>query len=452
MDKDIFIIGTDFHHQTLIDKRVNAIFCNPPYSEYMEWVTKIIKEANAEKIYLVIPDRWKSKKVLQQLIEQRKAHYRILGNYDFVNAERQARAKVQLVKIKLQSTYRGEREYELESDPFELWFHSNFKISADKEEVLDFEKKQSRKDKLKELVNGDTLISSLAELYQKDLDKLINHYKTIETLDSDLLKELNINVAGICAALKQKISGLKHLYWRELFDHLNAITDRLTSKSRERLLSTLTSHTSIDFTVSNAYSVVIWSIKNANKYMDEQLKEVYLELSDSQNVKLYKSNNRIIEDGWRYNKSEMTHYKLDYRIIHSLYRCFGDYSFDSEKLNNRAHNLINDIFTIAKNLGFNIQTNAARSRNWTPGKREEFYTLDTEIKLFCDIKAYKNGNIHLRLTPEFMKKFNIEAARLNGWIRSPKEAEEELDISSEEAEKYFNTNYQICANNVKLLS
>ena len=35
MDNSIFIVGTDFHKQTLIDKQINgAVFSNPPYSEY----------------------------------------------------------------------------------------------------------------------------------------------------------------------------------------------------------------------------------------------------------------------------------------------------------------------------------------------------------------------------------------------------------------------------------
>ncbi len=46
MPKEIGIMGTDFHQQTLMDKKVDVIFCNPPYSEYALWMAKIITEAS----------------------------------------------------------------------------------------------------------------------------------------------------------------------------------------------------------------------------------------------------------------------------------------------------------------------------------------------------------------------------------------------------------------------
>jgi len=50
-----------------------------------------------------------------------------------------------------------------------------------------------------------------------------------------------------------------------------------------------------------------------------------------------------------------------------------------------------------------------------------------------------------------MKAFNIEASRLNKWIKTPKEAVEEFDINIEEAEKFFGSNYVLLKSNVKLL-
>ena len=47
LDSDIFVVGTDFHQQTFIDKKMNVIFCNPPYSEFTEWSIKLIEEANS---------------------------------------------------------------------------------------------------------------------------------------------------------------------------------------------------------------------------------------------------------------------------------------------------------------------------------------------------------------------------------------------------------------------
>lgn len=59
MNSDIFVLGTDFLQQTLIDKDVDVIFCNPPYSEFEEWIKKILTESNANLNFLVVPKRWK---------------------------------------------------------------------------------------------------------------------------------------------------------------------------------------------------------------------------------------------------------------------------------------------------------------------------------------------------------------------------------------------------------
>jgi hypothetical protein len=72
MHKDIFIIGTEFNNTTLIDKKVQVIFSNPPYSEFEKWATKIIKEANAEFIYLVLPKRWKDSALISNAIKLRR--------------------------------------------------------------------------------------------------------------------------------------------------------------------------------------------------------------------------------------------------------------------------------------------------------------------------------------------------------------------------------------------
>jgi hypothetical protein len=112
----------------------------------------------------------------------------------------------------------------------------------------------------------------LEELYNQELSHLNKNYQSVAALDGDLLKELGVSQKGLMEALKQKIEGLKLLYWSELFNNLDKITSRLTKRSREALLNTLMSHTSVDFSAQNAYTIVIWVIKNANKYFDKQLK------------------------------------------------------------------------------------------------------------------------------------------------------------------------------------
>ena len=81
---------------------------------------------------------------------------------------------------------------------------------------------------------------------------------------------------------------------------------------------------------------------------------------------------------------------------------------------------------------------------------------DIDVKdLFIEYRCFKNGNIHLRINQEFMKAFNIEVARLKGWIHNKedivKEFDSELGITEEDCNKYFKSAYQLTSNINQLL-
>jgi hypothetical protein len=459
---DVFVVGTDFHEQALIDKQVDVVFCNPPYSEYEHWMQRIVAEANCKLVYLVVPDRWKSDKAVAATIGRRcgkvelegldldeetlstcrraNGKAEVLASMSFEDSEfRQARARVDIVKIKFQD--KGyHRNHELATDPFDLWFESTFSIAADKGEIIEDGKTSA--EELHELVQGQNLIERLEELYREDFAELLDTYRALEKMDSALFRELGVDLAQVKGGLKKRIAGLKNLYWKELFGNLDTITARLTSASREKLLEKLTAHTSIDFTATNAYAVVVWAIKNANAYFDSQLLELYFALADRENIRNYKSNHRLVKDNWRYQDEKHSHFTLDYRLVLERHSCFSDASYDRydfpNGLSRTVHELLNDIGTVAKNLGFDVATNSM-SIKWTPGSREEFYLADGS--LFMDVRAFKKGTVHIRVDQGFMRKLNVEAGRLNGWIKSPAEAKAEAGI--EDAAESFGSNYKL---------
>lgn len=90
MPKDITVVGTDFEQQTLVDKKVDLIFCNPPYSEFEHWALRIIREASAGFIYLVIPRRWRDSVDIKRALDSRSAEVASLGEFDFEDADRRA--------------------------------------------------------------------------------------------------------------------------------------------------------------------------------------------------------------------------------------------------------------------------------------------------------------------------------------------------------------------------
>lgn len=107
MDPNVFVIGTDFWQQTLIDKRVDVIYSNPPYSEFERWSEKVIREANSSLIYLCIPERWANSPLIDNAIKQRDGEVIEIGKFSFIDAEdRSARANVSLLRIQLSYSMR----------------------------------------------------------------------------------------------------------------------------------------------------------------------------------------------------------------------------------------------------------------------------------------------------------------------------------------------------------
>lgn len=467
MDDSIFVIGTDFSQQTLIDKKVDVVFCNPPYAEFAQWSTRIITEANAPDLYLVIPERWSNNQSILDAIAIRKAEAKVIGSFDFLNADRKARAKVDIVHVALAKVHDSYKRNDRPSvDPFDNWFDSHFKISGDGGRADLFEELEQSKQSFNELVGGQDLISNLEEFYQRDMGSLMESYQAICGIDESLLKEMEVSKSRITESLKGKILTLKDRYWKELFNHLSSITSRLTSDSREKLLSKLTDSTHVDFTAENAYSVVIWAIKNANQYLDSQLISIYQQMMELSNMENYKSNQKTFgDDRWRFNRmyedGEASRFclKLDYRIV--LERCGGlcvsewEYERTSHGLSKRAEQFIGDLQTVAANLGFDSEGHEkVTDFEWT-SKAVKFNCNNMRTgkhEALFDVRAFQNGNMHVRFNQEFLKKLNVEFGRLKGWLKSKEQASEELGIPESEIKTMFNGNKKLSQSNALLLT
>ena len=450
----VFIVGTDFHTQTLIDKQVDIIFSNPPFSEFENWAVKLIDEAFAKELFLVLPERWAKSTIIDQAIKRREARSSILGEFLFTNAERKARGTVNLIKITLQNYSFGSSEPKPTVDPFNLWFNQTFpppeKTCSDKKTTKETIKKA------RELAKGRNLIEVLEELYISDMTKLLDLYGSLQNIPDSLLEGLGITRSNILGSLSAKIKGLKNLYWSELFDNLNKLTDRLTDKSRGEMLATLKNRTYIDFSAENAYAVIIWAVKNANQYADSQISALYKDLSSPESCTAYQSNIRFSNSDWRYrfHNDEITHYKLDYRIVSEYFHSFSGYSFElgANGIQKNASIKINDICTVAKTMGFDVMERA-ESFDWSPGENKTFYYLDNgEPEEFAKIRLYKNGNAHIKFCKKFLLKLNVEAARILGWISNAGEASRELNESLDNVVAVWDTTEKIQLSNIKLLA
>ena len=463
LDKDIFIIGTEFHEQSLMSKQVDVTYCNPPYSEYEDWAVKIIRESASKVVYLVIPQRWQESVEIAAALEYRATGAKVVGEFSFEDAEdRQARAKVHLLKIVLDSD---------KDAAFDRFFDEQFADLKAKFEAPKEDEAKPDEPKFAQLVVGKNYPEMLVGLYTKELDHIRKQYDLVATLDVALMKEFDVTPERIKACLKARLSGLKNTYWQELFNHMQQVTDRLTTGKRRIMLAKLNQSGHVDFTLANIYAVIVWVIKNANGYIDAQLLETFEKMIEQANVHNYKSNQRVFTyNRWRYNdEAKPTHIALEYRLV--LERCGGinkEWHGVGHKLSETACDFIGDLLTVANNLGFTCDTTDGRLNRygsnrhltenqneptWRSGKLQSFYCVDThddkKRKVLFEVRAYLNHNIHIRMNQDFALALNVEVGRLNGWLHTGQQAAEEL--GEKNAPKFFQKNLQLNTTSLLML-
>ncbi len=440
MPKDITIIGTDFEHQALADKPVGAIFCNPPYSQFVEWVLKILREASTRYIYLVIPRRWRDNLDIKRALEARSGEVTSLGEFDFQDADRRANAFVEVLRV--------EFGYENE-DAFNRVIEDMFPEL----DAFDLEVEEEEPERDREIYEASqNLVEVLVESYDRDMLSMLENYRAAMRINTKILEEIGVKKQSVLESIRLKIKGLKDKYWKTLFDEMSTVTERLATKQREAFLKSLRDKVSIDFTEKNVYSILIWVSKWANDYFDEQLVDLFKTLSNDSNVVKYKSNQRIwTEANWRYLRDEdpntPTHYRLEYRMVLSR-GGISTSTWDTERqgcrgLSSSAFAILKDIVTVANNLGFPCK-DGPRNYMWKPGAQNTI--LLNNGRPLVAVRAYKNGNMHLLFDPRVMLAINVEAGRLLRWIRNPAEACSEMGLDgqeSEQAAKMFGASFRI---------
>jgi len=423
MPKEIVVIGTEFAEQTLVDKEVDIVFCNPPYSEYENWTCRILRECAAKTVYLVIPRRWRECQRISQAIEDLSLTAESLGEFDFETADRRARAKVEIVRFDLEE--RGD--------------HAAFDdaIEAMLPELEQFEMEEAPPEPSwdNRLTPGGGIIDTLVANYDAEQAELYETYRAVVKINPRILKELGVTKANILEGLRSKIKGLKNKYWEVLFDHLHDVTKRLATKQRKSFLESLSKKTVIDFTQGNVRSMLIWISKWSTDYCDEQLIDLFRGLASHCNVHNYKSNQKaFVKDRWRYDRENdpNSHYRVDYRLVVSGFGGINNdqYSWRSRNgLEDRAHEFLSDFITIANNLGFGCCDRTDRYQ-WASGAKVELW-LDDGDELM-DVRAFKNGNLHIRVNKRLMLAINVKVGQLLGWIKSAEEAVRELDPEPED--------------------
>ena len=224
--EEITPIGTDLFEQNLACLPVDYIFCNPPYSQYEAWVETIIASGYAKRAYLIIPERWTGSKRIKLAIESRGATASVIHSDHFLDAERSARAVIDIVEIRYP---RASRRHDEVKDPFDIWFDQNIDTFDVESDPVD----ETTNDlaRLRKLGSA----AELVEAYDAEYARMEENYRAIFKLDASLLRELAVSKENVRDGIKAKMSGLKIKYWRLLFERLDVITKRMSTATKARL-------------------------------------------------------------------------------------------------------------------------------------------------------------------------------------------------------------------------
>ena len=358
----------------------------------------------------------------------------VLGHADFLNAERNARAKVDILHI--------DKSWMADDAGFDYMFDETFGMPDDNGDKwdADFEAAEQQARKLKtELAAAKNKVELLCNGYEEARTELFNHFKTIAGLDTAVLESVGVHKKKVKEALKMRFSGLKNFYWKAAFDCLDEITSRLTSVSRRNMLERFAILKSVDFTPSNLYAMIVWVIKNYNKFTEQQMIDLFYALSCPANVQNYVSNKRVFEE-FRSRWGETprsSHYTLDYRIVCTEYALPGEgwHSSYEPRVRDSCQRKIEDVCAVAFSLGFKAGI-IQMPETW--GKRGTVYMDDNKTVLFA-FRCYLNSNVHIKFNIELMKALNVVVARKLGWIRKPSDIAQEFPPEmAKGAEQYFN--------------
>lgn len=426
----IATIGADFRQQSLCDKRVFAIFCNPPYSEYVDWVCRIISEASTVLAYIIVPLRWRENAKIKEALAGRKCRVESMGTFDFRGADRSADVEVELFKLRFETSSAFDSVVEGMLPELSVFAKTDRLPCPDEDPGKNLATDE-----------GGTEIDRMVREYDRRLESLFENYRAACRLDLEILSELGITKQIILDSIHAKIKALKHRCWTRLFEELHTVRNRMATAQRKRFIESLNDKFSIDFTHDNIMAVLIWVSESANEYFDEQLIDLFRELSLSCCVLKYKSNERVwSKQHFRYKfytePGHPTHYKLEYRLVveHGGIET-SEYEYRRKEfygLTQRAHDMLSDVLTVANNLGFVCHDRPEKYR-WTSGTPVEFKGVNGEVLL--KVRAYKKGTMWFQFAPRLMLAINVEAGRLLGWLRSATQAADEMQLTGDEIEQ-----------------
>jgi len=478
-EKGITLIGTDFNQINFISKTCKIGFVNPPYSEFSHWIATLINHLNFGLLYAVIPERWVNDPAIKDAMKMRGVKYaEILAESDFLTADRAARAKVHVIRFSFDDLNPDNikdfsRRYRPtvgrdSTDPFNLFIENELGLKKTYSETTEKFNEYTERERIRkamatagsqsfELVESKGVLWALLDNYEIDLAKTLDQYKLISKIDAQLLQELGVDYDALRKGAKEKLLGYRNVYWSLLFEKLDALSSRLTSKHKKDLLQKLSSN-ALDFTYTNAIYIINYAVEIANELIEQSLIDVYQDLTSPDAIsRYYKSNQHVYSDDWRYNQDESkkAKYLLDYRFIHTNWSNFYTESYKNG-LSDGARGFCDDLLVAFKLLGYsNLYSNTGYDYMSKGDKLSLMGTTpDGDVIELVQIKFYQNGNRHCKFSQKAMLRLNVTVSRLLGWVRSKEEFANESNTTSHVEDNIWDISNEmkISANNILMLT
>ena len=484
--KQITLLGTDFHEINFISKSTHIAFVNPPYSQFSFWLSTLINQLNFSVLYAIVPERWQDDPAIKASIERRGIkNADVLASSDFFNADRQARAKVQIVRFsfndfeadaeRVERIKRSERPRHYQpilgqngTCPFQLFIEQELGLkqsySKTTEKFNEYEEKERIREQMAtegsacyELIRSKGVLSALLDNYEQDVTETLKQYQKIGELNPVLLQELGVDYDALRKGVKAKLFGFRNVYWSLLLEHMKALSERLTAKHKQVLLNTLAAN-QLDFTYTNAVYIIGYGVELANELIEQSLIDVFESLTSEDAIQRhYVSNQHMYKDEWRHNHGDPNRhakYVLDYRFISSHYSNFSSYSWE-HGLKEDAREFTNDIVVALKLLGYDQFTYSMDYQHISAGDKlvirgEDANGKETEL---LSIRYYGNGNRHMRFNQRAMLRLNVTISRLLGWVRNKAEftAETECSTTVSETDWHLSDGLKVLPQNVLAL-
>jgi hypothetical protein len=440
--RGVFLIGRNYWDVSLFEQQYGLIYSNPPFSIFDRWVNKILTECNFCLLYLVMPVRWKNQDMITKELERYETT--VVGEFDFSKADREARGRVNLVRVNAKWFKNAEEKYTYQQtleDAFSRWVREYI---ADFEEKLDLGWEEERKEAL---ALKQTPIDQLITDYEIEKQSLGEAFRAIGKVDPAIIRLLKQDKNSMLEIIRKSIEGLKSKYWRAAFDKLEPVRTRMTRRTRDRIFEKIEEFKSLDFNADNIYSIIIWIINDCNIGILDQIGEVFDEMTSKEYIEEYKSNRHWTKSDWRHTDRSWKYEKLpprwklglDYRIVVSTYW----HSYD-------RYSVIDDFIVICGNLGFPISPGCVPDYK-LHSTEQKFYTEDNELAF--TMRYYTgNRNAHLKINKKLLMKFNIEVAKIRKWMSCPDDVAEEFSIAKDEAAQMWNNGLALLgAGDVKML-